>query len=93
MCLVFDKQTKIEQVHDDETINEKGNQNTLTFTTISEINALKPGTYIDVMGVVVNAGQSQMVPGSNGNTVARKNVVIADESQYTVIIGFWGNDA
>ena len=56
MCLVFDKQTKIEQVHDDETINEKGNQNTLTFTTISEINALKPGTYIDVMGVVVNAG-------------------------------------
>ena len=80
MCLVFDKATKIEQVHDDDTINAGGNQNTLTFTTISEIKQLKSGTYIDVMGVVVNAGKTQNVPGANNTTVARKNVVIADES-------------
>lgn len=33
------------------------------------------------------------VPGSNGTKVARKNVVIADDSMFTVIIGFWGDDA
>jgi hypothetical protein len=32
MSLVFDKSTKIEAVHDDETINEMGKENTLTFT-------------------------------------------------------------
>ena len=32
MSIVFDKNTKIEQVHDDETINQDANQNTLTFT-------------------------------------------------------------
>lgn len=54
---------------------------------------VKPGTYIDVVGVVVNMGSVGTVPGSNQATVARKNVVIADDSMFTIIIGFWGDDA
>ena len=34
-----------------------------------------------------------MVPGANGGAVARRHVVIADDSQFTCIIGFWGDDA
>lgn len=67
-------------MHDDETINAGGNQNTLTFTGISEIKQLKTGTYIDVIGVVVNAGKKGEVPGANGGKITRRNVVIADDS-------------
>jgi hypothetical protein len=80
MSLVFDKNTKIEQIHDDESINLDANSNTLTFTSISEIKTLKNGTYIDIIGIVVNMGSIGIVPGANGNTVARRNVMIADES-------------
>lgn len=38
-------------------------------------------------------GSVGCVPGSNAATVARKNVVIADDSMFTIIIGFWGDDA
>ena len=34
MSIVFDKNTKIEQIHDDDSINQDGNSNTLTFTGI-----------------------------------------------------------
>ena len=41
---------------------------------------MKNGTYIDIIGIVVNMGSVGIVPGANGNTVARRNVMIADES-------------
>jgi len=93
MTLVFDKGTKIEPVHDDELINTTGAGNTLTFTSISEIKQLKTGTYIDVIGVVINAGKRGSVPGAGGGSIVRRNVMIADDSQYTIIIGFWGEEA
>ena len=38
-------------------------------------------------------GAVGLVPGAQQSTVARKNVVICDDSQFTIIIGFWGDDA
>ena len=63
MSLVLDKSTQIVQVHDDDSI--ESDSKTFTFTQISELQSLKNGTFVDVIGVVVNVGEGGLVPGSN----------------------------
>lgn len=45
------------------------------------------------MGVLINFGTAANVNGAGGALITRRNAVIADDSGYTVVVGFWANFA
>jgi hypothetical protein len=42
---------------------------------------------------VIIAGRPGMVHGKDGSNIARRNIVLADETSSSVLVGLWGDDA
>ena len=45
-----------------------------------------------MIGVIVKMGALGMVSGKGGEQTYRRNVVLADDSGSTVVVGFWGDN-
>ena len=98
MAIVLDRQTTVQEVHDDENeiqLKQLGIE-TCRFTQIQELKRLRSGTMVDVIGVVIKMGQAGMVHNPKQpkkDESIRRNAIIADDSGHTIMIGFWGDNA
>ena len=76
-CIVFDRNSEIKEVEDDDNISAVG----FSFTTIDEINELEQMKTVDAIGIVTQITPVTKVNiKSSGLEKDRRNVSIVDES-------------
>lgn len=88
--IVFDKQSEIEEVDDDASIQNRG----FCFTTIQEINDFEQMRTIDAIGIITQVGiLTQVNIKQSGAVKDRRNICIADESNLSIQVSLWGANA
>ena len=88
--IVFDKNSTIELVEDDMSIMAQG----FCFISINEITEFEQMRTIDTIGCVVQiSALTQINIKQTGTQKDRRNVIIADESNYCVTVSLWGSNA
>lgn len=89
--IVFDKNSTIEQVPNDTSIQQQA----FCFISLAEINEFESMRTIDGIGVVTFVGPSAQVSVKHlQNTVKdRRNLVIAEESGLCITVSLWGANA
>lgn len=86
-CIVFDRNSEIKEVADDDNISAVG----FSFTTIDEINEFEQMRTVDAIGVVTQITPITKVNiKSTGLEKDRRNVSIVDESGLQIQISLWG---
>lgn len=86
-CLTLGNETEIKEVPDDSYIQSNG----FSFTTLDKISVTPASATIDVIGVVFELGQIGQIKMKTGENRDKLNIVIADDSGYSVPITIWGN--
>ncbi|AFZ78978.1 replication factor-A protein 1, putative [Theileria equi strain WA] len=63
-----------------------------TFTPLNQLDDIKIGESIDVIGVVVKTNDSQSIQQKGtGNVIEKKDVFIVDSTRTTICLTLWGN--
>lgn len=92
-ALVFDKNSEIVEIkEDDQAIQETG----FTFTPLSEIQQIEQMKTIDVVGLVQEVGPCQSVNLKSGQSKDRRNVTLVDnsgENGTSISVTFWSGNA
>ena len=86
-CIVFDRNSEIEEVADDEDIVQQG----FSFCSLDEISDFDSMRTIDAIGVITRVDEikSIQIKGGAAGSKDRRNLTIADESNYTVQVSLW----
>ena len=85
----FDKKTQIEEAHDDNKINKSvGN-----YLRLSEVADIDSNEKCDIRGIVHIVGDTTTLNLKNGITKIRKNIMLIDDSGFSIWIWFWGEQA
>ena len=85
--ITFDKKTVIEEVTDDGTIQiNLGN-----FLTLNEVASLTSHEICDVRAIVHVVGNPTSITLKNGEEKIRKNIMLVDDTGFSICIWFWGD--
>jgi replication factor A1 len=85
----FNKTSKIEPVADDGQIQRVS----LQVNSISSLESAQQAKLVDVIGVVVEAGQKDSIKLKDGSVKDKRNIQIMDASHSKVVVSFWGEEA
>ena len=78
-CIVFDKYSEIMEIPDDGTVASNNNyKSSVSFCSISSLAELPPMDSVDVLGIVHMVGPIGAVALKNGETKARRNLLLCD---------------
>jgi replication factor A1 len=89
-CIVFDRNSEIAEVPDDENIKQQG----FCFVTIDEINEFEQSRTVDTIGIITSVGQvSNFQPKNGGPSKDKRTLQIADESSLAIQVTLWGKNA
>ena len=88
--IIFDRNSEIKEVEDDEDIVAQG----FCFSTIDEVNDFEQMRTVDMIGIVhsVNPIQSILIKSSNANK-DRRYIAIVDEGGSLIQVSLWGKNA
>ncbi|TNV83218.1 hypothetical protein FGO68_gene13126 [Halteria grandinella] len=92
-CIVFEKNTKIEMIDDDGSVAGGFNDspNCFNFVSVGQLEELKPMEQIDILGVIQKVGPLGSATIKNGEVRKRRNLVLCDDSNTSVVICIWGD--
>lgn len=85
-CLTFSKDAVIEQCAEDDEIESVS----FTFTGLEKIEDLVQSHTVDVIGVILDVGQSSSINLKNGQTKDKRSLTIGDESNICIGVTLWG---
>lgn len=86
-CLTLGNETEIEEAAEDNYIMSNG----FSFTTFDKISVTPAAATIDVIGVIFEVGQIGSIKMKNGENREKLNLVLADDSGYSVPVTIWGD--
>lgn len=92
-CIVFDATTTIEQVDDDGTVKgSMGDQpGCFSFVSIASLEETKAMEVVDILAVVRQVGPLGQVTTKSGEVRKRRNVILCDDSNASIILCIWGD--
>ena len=86
-CLTFGNETEIQECAEDKEISSNG----FSFTKLEQLANVFVNATVDVIGVVVDAGQITQLSLKSGERKDRQSITIADDTGYSISITVWGD--
>ena len=86
-CLTFSHHSVVEKCEDDDGIQSVS----FTFTGLDRIEELVQAHTIDVIGVVLDVGQTSSINMRDGQTREKRTLTIGDESNVSINVTLWGS--
>lgn len=87
-CIVFDLQSEIRMVEDDESIQTQ----CYNFKTVKELMTLTPRT-IDIIGILHQIGPAKEKPLKLGGTKMIRQILLVDDTNHCVQVAIWGGNS
>lgn len=86
-CLTFSNHAIIERCEDDEEIQSVS----FTFTGLDRIEELVQSHTVDVIGIVLELGQTNSINMKDGKVREKRTLTIGDESNVCINVTLWGS--
>merc|ERR1719387_785874 len=88
--IAFDRQCNIEKASDDDTSIEKMR---FEFVDLRTVQSKPLPCMVDLCGVIQSFQDVAKITAKNGNELIKRDLVIADDTGYTLNLTLWGNEA
>ena len=86
-CLTFDLNTVIEKCGEDKQITSDG----FSFTSFEGIEALVQNCTIDVIGIILEVGQTGSITLRSGEQRLKRTLVVGDDMKVSIGLTLWGD--
>ncbi len=88
-CISFHKESKVEACEEDDDIKSVN----FNFSSLSDIEQMVQSRTVDVIGVILDVGQTSSINTRDGKSRQKRTLTIGDESNVCIGVTLWGQVA
>ncbi|SCV00479.1 LANO_0F07074g1_1 [Lachancea nothofagi CBS 11611] len=87
--LQLDRDTVIEECYDEVDVPKMN----FSFVKVNAVETLEPNSTVDILGIIQAVNPPFEITSKAGKKFDRRDIVLVDDSNYSVTVGLWGKQA